>query len=104
MALFTQLLQQPNQIISAVLEEDFYDIDIRTYKDLTYISLSRNAENLIYYEKAVTNRDILQYDYQFNGYGNFQFFSQLEDYPNYSQFGISVFFLYITKEEVESGF
>ncbi len=104
MPLVTTLLQVPNQFLSTVVEEDAYNINIRTFKDITYISIQRDNIQLISNERVVVNRDVLLYDFQFNEHGNFLFFSNLQDYPTFSEFEVSVFFLYITKSEVEDGF
>ena len=102
MALTTTLLTIPNQSFSAILEEDAYEIDIFTGRDLSFISIKRNGEQLLSNKRAVVNEPLLLFDYQFNGHGNFQFFSNLSDYPFFDQFGISVFFIYNTKSEVIS--
>lgn len=103
MPLVTTLLQDPNQTFSSVLENDSYEIEIKTVTDFTYISINRNGEQVISAQKCNINQDILLYDYQFNNFGNFRFSSNSDVYPNFNQFGVSVFFIYITKSEVSSG-
>ena len=102
MPLLTTLLQVPNQSLDAVIEADAYTIDLTTYKGLTYISLERNGEQLLTGKRVAINEPILLFNFQFNDHGNFQFASNLPDYPFFEQFGVSVFFIYNTKAEVEA--
>ena len=100
MAEDVQLEQIPNQSFLLLVEEDLYIITLRTISTETYVTLLRNGEKLVDSIKAMPNQNILLYNYQFNEHGNFVFTSLDDEYPLFSNFGVSTFFQYVTKQEV----
>ena len=104
MAIDIVLQNDPNQNFQLLQEEDTYDITLRSIDEETYVTITRNSVLLISNFKAMPNQDIIPFEYLFFGFGNFRFNSEdSTDYPFFTAFGISTFFQYITKEEVESG-
>lgn len=99
-----ELEQVPNQNFQVTLEDDFYDLTLLTDGDITLLTVVRNNELIITNAKAVPNKDIILSEYKFSEHGNFRFTSVDDDnYPFFSNYGISSFFQYVTKAEVISG-
>lgn len=91
----------PNQSFNIVVEQDSYDITIRTIGELTYVSITRNSEVILSNARAMPNQNIILSTYLFQTFGNFRFISSNnEEYPYYQNFGVSTFFHYVTKAEV----
>ena len=103
MAAEIELQNIPNQNFQLLVEEDSYDITLKTIGDITYVSITRNSEVIITSTRAKPNQNILENVYQFNEHGNFVFVSGDDEYPFFENFGVLAIFNYLTKAEVASG-
>lgn len=89
----------PNQTFSIVLNGKDYRIAIRTIQNLTYMSVWVNSELLFYNQLCTPNAYVNPYNYV-SVNGKFYFESLDNNYPNYTQFGVTQSLLFYTQEEV----
>lgn len=101
MAQTVELQNTPNQNFQLLVEQDLYNITIRSFDGLSFVSITRGGEDLISNVKAMPNQPIIESEYLFSEHGNFIFSSEdLDTYPTYEDYGINTIFQYLTKEEV----
>lgn len=91
-----------SQNFQLLVEQDAYDITVRSFNGLSFVSITRNDVLLIDNVKAMPNLEIIQAEYLFNDHGNFIFTStdDSDAYPTSENYGITTFFQYISKAEV----
>lgn len=88
----------PNQNFTTTLENYAYDFRINTCVNITTITLSIDQEVILDGERIPPFSPVIPYRYLEKG--NFAFLTQNEEYPIYSQFGVSQFLVYLTQEEI----
>jgi hypothetical protein len=94
--------QIPNQTLSIVLDNDRYDIDLKSTKTSTIANISRNEILLIEGVRCVGATPLIPYKYLRVGSGNFIFSTPKELIPYYPNFGIDQFLFYFSESELES--
>ena len=97
----------PNQRFTVVLERTLYEIDVKTIgsgaNQITLMSVTRANEVIIRNQRVLPNENVIPYGYQFDGFGNFRFVTDSDNYPVYTEFGVSVILTYFTAGEIASG-
>ena len=88
----------PNQTLSALLDDNQWDIALRDCNGVISCSLSKNAVVIVENARAVAGMRILQAHYQEDG--NFAIISNDEGIPDYRQFGVTQFLVYISADEL----
>lgn len=91
----------PNQSFTIVLDDNSWDISLRTAKDITAVSLSLNNEVLLSNIRAVANSLIIPYRYKELKSGNFLFLTKNFELPFYTQFGLTQKLVYVSNAELE---
>ena len=92
---------QPSQTAAVRIGGVSYAIDISTFRGVTLVSISADGEPLANGVKAVPNSWLIPYRYLERG-GNFRFETLSENYPIYSDFGVSAQLVYYTSEEADA--
>jgi len=90
----------PNQSLSIILDNDFYDITIKECRGIMACDIIRNNEILQTGIRIVSGYPLLPYLYQVKG--NFFVLTNNGDYPYYLEFGSTQFLIYVNIEEVEN--
>ena len=91
----------PNQSFSITIESVSYDFEIATFKDITYVSVTIDGENVVNSYRCVNNGLVIPFPFmQKKGKGNFIFFDTNGDYPNYKNFGDSCNLYYFSLNEM----
>lgn len=98
--LLVPLQQIPNQEFNIILNGREYRIILRTIQSLTYMSCWVDGEILFYNQLCVPNNWVNVYDY-ISVNGKFWFKCLDDDYPTFTQFGITQTLLFYTKDEVQ---
>lgn len=88
----------PAQSFSITLDNNNWDISIKTTDDCTSVSLALNGVDILDNVRAVANTKIIPYEYL--EAGNFAFVSKLQDLPFYEQFGITQTLVYISDDDL----
>lgn len=88
----------PNQSFSVVLNTQLYYLAIKLIGNVMAVDLSINNTIILLGMRAVAGYPIIPYSYLENG--NFVFTNQNDDYPFYTQFGITQFLIYATQQEL----
>lgn len=88
----------PNQSFSVTIDNNEYDLEIRTYGKFTFLSIWRGNVNLLNNQRVYGNQPIIMYDYLTDS-GDFYFIGD-ED-PTYENFGKSVQLYYILDTELK---
>lgn len=91
-----------NQSFSILLEDDFYEITIKTVGRLSYLTVVRNGDTIVSNRRAVPNVNIIPNRHQFQEHGNFRFVGD-DSYPFFENFNVSTRLYYVTKQEVIDG-
>lgn len=95
----------PNQSLSLQLDNNLYDINIQSTIDnpdgssgICAIDISINNVVIVTGVRAVAGYPIIASLYQQNG--NFQFVTMNDEYPDWRQFGVTQYFIYISQDEL----
>lgn len=92
----------PNFEFTVTLEQNKYDIAIRTIGDRTYMSVDCNGADVIDGVLCVPGAIVLPYAYLEGQGGNFVWVTANDNYPNWNNFGTTDFLLYISVAELAS--
>ena len=92
----------PNQSLTIRVNNDIYNIEIKSINDLMSISFVRNNIVIIENIRAIPMIPLIPYKYLYDGYGNFAFLTMDDEYPDYNLFNISQSLVFLTDEEIES--
>lgn len=92
----------PNQQLSVILDNNQWDITIRSVNGAIAVSLSKNSQIVVLNARAVAGMRILQSAYQEDG--NFAIISNNQGVPDYIQFGVTQFLVYISPAELDVSF
>ena len=97
----------PNQSFSIRLAGNFYDIniwsiisDVNSLNVIAVLDLTINNVLTLSGFRAVAGFPIIPYQYLLNG--NFLFLTMNDDYPDYTQFGITQSLIFASQEELEA--
>lgn len=88
----------PNQNFTVTLGDDAYNFTLNTCVNITTITLFRNQTLILSGERVPPLTPIIPYEYLESG--NFIFVTKNEEYPIYSEFGVSQFLMYVTQDEL----
>ena len=94
-----ELQKTPNQNLKLRINEELYDITIKTTQYSTHISISRDDVILVSSQILIPNSKIIRYDYLVTD-GNFVFETQSNNLPDYTKFNVSQFLYYLTNDEL----
>ena len=89
----------PNQAFSVVIDKVLFDIALKT-TSVTIADISIDGSIKLIGVKCMPNRPIIPYEYLESG--NFFFVCEGEEYPYYTNFGITQSLVYLTVEEMEA--
>ena len=97
----TQLTLQriPNQQFSFTAENSFYLITLKSTDAECFLTIQRNGVTILETWRCVCNVPVIQFNNLSSGFGNLMFYSQKYDYPNFQNFGIDTYLLYLTIPE-----
>lgn len=90
----------PNQAVSIQLDNNFYVITVKEAEGVMAVTINRNGENIVSNARAVAGTPLLPYLYMENG--NFIFITNGDDYPYYTQFGITQSLIYASQVELDA--
>lgn len=98
-----QLRQIPNQSLSITLNNNLYDLTIRTVKtgnaQITAVDVQINGAYVVRGFRAVAGFPIIPSIYLENG--NFMIVTSNGDLPNYTQFQTTQFLVYVSQSEID---
>jgi hypothetical protein len=89
----------PNQSLSVQLDNRLYDITIKETHGVMAATIVRDGVTVVSGMRIAPGEPILPYRYQESG--NFIILTANDDYPYYTQFGITQNFLYLSPAELE---
>lgn len=90
----------PNQELSIQLENDRYDINVKSSKTSIFLTLAKNEVVILNNVRAVGGTPIIPYEYLTEDSGNFIFTTPNEEIPYYPNFGVSQYLVYLTAAEI----
>lgn len=90
----------PNQQLTIQLVDSIYLIGVCATNGVMSISITRDGTSLISNQRITPGTPVLPYRYQESG--NFVFAVEQEALPDYAQFGVTQFLMYLTAQEVEA--
>lgn len=88
----------PNQAFSIVLDKNTWEFVIKSTNGVMSVSLTRNGELIIDSLRAVSGMRIIPSKYE--EAGNFVFYTQNFELPDYSKFNISQILVYFSAAEL----
>lgn len=95
----------PNQSLSLQLDGNLYDLNFHSVSDgpdgnsgITGVDIAINNIVIVTGVRAVAGFPLIASYYQENG--NFIFYTVNEEYPDWRQFGITQFLLYVSEAEL----
>ena len=92
--------QLPSQTFSITLDNNLYDISIKTCNGVTTVSMTQNGTDIIDNAIAPAAGPIIPAQYL--EAGNFAFLTANQQLPNYEQFGLSQSLIYFTEAELSA--
>lgn len=99
--MFTVPLQAiPNQSMFLTIDDNQWEIVLRTTNGTVSASLSRNGVEILSNTPVVAGMRIIPYRYLESG--NFALITQLEEVADYTKFGVTQFLLYISQAEIDA--
>jgi hypothetical protein len=90
----------PNQKFFIVLDGNQWDIGIRTTNGCISVSASLNGNPIMENMRAVAGTRVIPSKYQ--EAGNFVFITQNYEIPDYINFGVTQFLIYISQAELDA--
>ena len=90
----------PNQRISYQDDENFYVLNFSEIEGLMCVDVNIDGQDVLLGQRIVSNEPLIPYQYLENG--NFVIVTDNEEYPYYTQFGITQFLIYATQEEIDA--
>lgn len=99
-----ELRQLPNQSISITLNNNVYDLTIRSVNtgeaQIVAVDVQINGVYVVRGVRAVAGFPLIPSIYLENG--NFMIVTAAGDLPNYTQFQISQFLVYVSQSEIDT--
>lgn len=103
------LNNNPNQSFSIQLENHQYDFVVKSINannidgvGVMAISIARDGVQVVSSTRAMPVFPLIPYRYLEDNEGNFFFITLNNEYPNYTQFGITQSLIYLTASEWEA--
>jgi hypothetical protein len=90
----------PNQSFSVTLDNNLWEVEVRTCDGVTAVSLNLNGNDLIDNLIAAACAPIIPDQYQENG--NFIFLTANFQLPDYTQFGVTQTLYYFSPSELDA--
>lgn len=90
----------PNQHLTITLDQQKYDITLKTITDLTYATISVNGTKVIDNVRCIPLHPLLPYKYLEGVGGNFVFYTTNDELPNYMSFGVTHVLVYASVAEL----
>lgn len=90
----------PAQTLSTQINNVLYNFTIRFMGGIMVVTIIRDNIEIITNIRATPFYPLIPYHYIENGEGNFIFYTPDDSYPNYTQFGITQYLLYVTDLEL----
>lgn len=89
----------PNQTLTIQMNSILFDIALREANGIMAVDIFAGGEAIVLGMRAVSGTPLIPYRYLQN-FGNFVFVTEKEEYPYYTQFGITQFLIFATSEEL----
>lgn len=89
----------PNQSMTFTEDSDFYEVTVRSVQNFTTIDISRNGTVIAQGLRCVPS-SLLLAQYKEGGRGNFAFWNDKEQYPVYTDFGVTTFLAYYSPTDL----
>lgn len=89
----------PNQQFNIVIDNNRWEIEVKSTNGTISCSIARNNVPLVTNARAVGGMRILPCVYQEDG--NFAIITQNQQVPDYREFGVSQFMIYLSAAELE---
>lgn len=89
-----------NQSFTVQLDSNIYEMTLNEINGLMAATLTINGTVVISGTRLVPETPILPYRYQENG--NFILFTEEDEYPYYTEFGVTQYLLYLSQAEIEA--
>jgi hypothetical protein len=89
----------PNQTFSIQIDDNIFSFVLKFIINFMIVDLSINNVPILTGLRLVPQYPVVPYKYLENG--NFILITANNDYPNYTQFGITQFLVYATQDELE---
>jgi hypothetical protein len=90
----------PNQSLSVVLDGDLYDLIIKETNGTMSVTIRCNNETILDNSRIVAGTPLIPFPYLERG--NFMLLTLNEEYPYYTQFGITQTLIYASQTELEA--
>lgn len=90
----------PNQSFSILLDQTQYDIRIESTNNVMSFDIVRNNIAIVTGARSIAGFPIIPYKYLEDG--NFIILTMNEEYPDYTQFGITQSLIYASQAEIEA--
>lgn len=91
----------PNQSFSIRLDDSWFNIRITSLdNESCVVTIDRDNERVISGVRAMPNLPLIPYAYLEGEAGNFVFLTINDQYPVYTEFGLSQALVYATAEEI----
>lgn len=96
------LSDDASQSFSIQINDNLYDIRIKFVLSFMAVSIARNGTQLISNSRAMSGYQLIPYRYLEDGEGNFTFITQNQEYPNFNQFELNQYLIYLNNDELEA--
>lgn len=90
----------PNQQISYQADNNFFILTFKEINGLMAADININQADILLGQRIVSNCPLIPYEYLENG--NFVITTQNEEYPYYTQFGVTQYLIYASREEIDA--
>lgn len=90
----------PNQTISYQENENFYELTFKEINGLMAVDVTINGDIILTGQRIVSDVPLIPYQNLQNG--NFVITTDNQEYPYYTQFGITQFLNYASQQEIQA--
>jgi uncharacterized protein DUF6983 len=92
----------PNQAFNILLDNHNYNIEIKEIRGLMAATIARDNVIIQSGTRIVSGTPLMPYQYQEDDAGNFIMLTANQEYPYYTQFGISQYLVYASEDELNA--
>lgn len=89
-----------NQTFTATLDGSSYEITLKATGTCMCADVAKDGTLLVQGQRLVCGSFFIPYNYLQGGGGNFTIITQNDDLPDWGQFGITQFLVYLSAEEM----
>ena len=89
-----------NQSFSDSLDGTLYQLRLISRSGLTYVDIIKDDITVLTAQRAEANTFLIPYRYLEQGDGNFAFLTANDEYPTYTEFGVTQTLVYLTNDEI----